>query len=227
VTTRSLTLPAVAIPHRPGLAVAVSRPWWEGQRPASQRPDLSEVDADILAGARSGNRRAQEEFIRCYERRVHAFLGRSLIGRPQVDDLAQEVFLRVLRALPRFEPGSARVSTWIFSIAVRLLADQGRRARRWFIVFDDERASASGDSPEAEAMARQTLTEVERVLCELSPEQRMALALFELHGLSHAEVAGAMGSSVATVKTRLFRARRALRQRLPGALLNEAGKDRR
>jgi len=173
--------------------------------------------------AKAGDRTAQERFIRCYERRVHAFLGRSLLGREPVDDLAQEVFLRVLRALPRFEPGAARVSTWIFAIAVRLLADRSRRRRFWFAPFEEASSPGAGPSPEQGAIDRQTLSAVELALSELSPEQRMALALFELHELSHAEVAEAMGTSVATVKTRLFRARRTLRKRMPEAFLAGLG----
>jgi len=210
---RPLQPEAVALPEPFGLRVAAgpARPWWEGSQVGPVKRLECDVDADTLERARSGDRQAQEAFVRCYERRVHAFLGRSLVGRAHVDDLAQEVFLRVLRALPRFESKGARVSTWIFSIAVRLLADERRGRRRWFLPFDEARASASGRTPEEGAMDREALTELERALLELSTEQRMALALFEIHQLSHEEVAEAMGTSVATVKTRLFRARRALR----------------
>jgi len=149
-----------------------------------------------------------------YERRVHAFLSRSLICRPDVDDLAQDVFLRVLRALPRFETRGARLSTWIFAIAVRLLLDRRRSRWRFLLPFDETRARAREQTPEAGAIDRQTLTAVERLLLELSAEQRMALLLLELHGLSYEEVAEAMGTSVATAKTRVFRARRALREGL-------------
>lgn len=219
---RTLPLPALERPASIALATVAARPWWEGA-PRAQRSEREEIDLETLARAKAGDRSAQEAFVRCYERGVHAFLGRSLLGRGQVDDLAQEVFLRVLRALPRFEPGAARVSTWIFSVAVRLLADQGRRRRWWFAPLDEERSVGTGSSPEEGATLRETLCAVERVLSELSPEQRMALALFELHDLSHLEVAEAMGTSVATVKTRLFRARRTLRKRLPDALLRGLG----
>jgi RNA polymerase sigma-70 factor (ECF subfamily) len=219
VNPRTLTLPAGECPAAALLATSVARPWWESAKPA-RRTELGEVDPETLARAQVGDRTAQERFVRCYERRVHAFLGRSLLGREPVDDLAQEVFLRVLRALPRFEPGAARVSTWIFAIAVRLLADRSRRGRLsrfWFAPFDEATCPGAGPSPEEGAIDREALTAVEVALSELSPEQRMALALFELHELSHAEVAQAMGTSVATVKTRLFRARRTLRKRLPEA----------
>lgn len=206
--------------------MVVTRALGEAAPAPAARADAREIDEETLAAARAGDRRAQEDFVRWYERRVHAFLGRSLLARHQVDDLAQEVFLRVLRALPRFEPGPARVSTWIFSIAVRLLADHGRRQRRWFIWFDEERATGHGHSPEEGAMAREALTDLELGLARLSPEQRMALCLFEIHGLSHAEVAEAMGSSVATVKTRLFRARHALRKHLKAAPSERAGVSR-
>jgi RNA polymerase sigma-70 factor (ECF subfamily) len=200
------------------LASAPERPWWErsGPRP-TQRPDAGDLDETTLARAQSGDRDALEDFVRFYEERVHAFLGRSLIGKSDVDDLAQEVFLRALRALPRFERRDARLSTWIFSIAVRLLLDRRRQRRRWFSLFDEERTPSTGRTPEDSASDRETLTAVERVLAELSAEQRMALALLEIHGLTCEEVARAMGTSVATVKTRVFRARRVLRRVLGSA----------
>lgn len=155
---------------------------------------------------------AQEKFIRLYERRVHAFLGRSLLNHADVDDLSQEVFLRALGALPRFEPDRARLSTWIFQIAVRLMQDRTRRARRW-LPLGEERAAPVQD-PEAHAATREALTEVERILSLVPTEQRMALCLFELHDLSHAEIAEVLGTTVATTKTRIWRARRALEKAL-------------
>lgn len=215
--TALLSVPPCEAGHA-ALASAPERPWWErsGPRPTG-RPEAGDLDETTLARAQSGDREAQEDFVRFYEDRVHAFLGRSLIGKSDVDDLAQEVFLRALRALPRFERREARLSTWIFSIAVRLLVDRRRQRSRWFSLFDEEKTASPGRTPEDGASDRETLTAVERVLAELSDEQRMALALLEIHGLTCEEVASAMGTSVATVKTRVFRARRVLRRVLGSA----------
>lgn len=228
VNTRTVTL-SVA-PSGGGstaLASPSERPWWErsGPRP-SGRAEWGELDDETLARARAGDRAAQEDFVRLYEARVHAFLGRSLVGHFDVDDLAQEVFLRALGALSRFEVREARVSTWIFSIAVRLLLDRRRQRRRWFAFLDEARTPALERTPEDGASAREELTRVEQALLDLSPEQRMALALLELHGQTCEEVAAAMRTSVATVKTRVFRARRLLRRRLQVELSDREGGER-
>lgn len=170
-----------------------------------------DIDAQILDAARLGDAASIERFVRHYERSVFAFLSRSLGRGPHIDDLAQEVFLRVLRALPQFEKREAKVSTWIFQIAVRLIQDQRKKPKRNFVLVNEEICDARPD-PEQSCARRRLLTRIEILVEELPPEQRMALVLFEFHGMSHAEVGQVMNVGVPTVKTRLHRARTFLRQ---------------
>jgi RNA polymerase sigma-70 factor (ECF subfamily) len=121
--------------------------------------------------------------------------------------------LRVLRALPQFEKREAKVSTWIFQIAVRLIQDQKKKPHRNFVSMTDDLGDARLD-PEQSCARRRLLSRIELLVEELPPEQRMALVLIEFHGMSHAEVAQVMNVGPATVKTRLFRARAFLRQAL-------------
>src|SRR5690349_11804191 len=89
-----------------------------------------EIDAITLRDAQRGDPRAIERFIRHYERTIFAFLSRSLGRGPDIEDLAQEVFVRAYRALPRFEQrAEARTSTWLLQIAVRLVMDARKRKR--------------------------------------------------------------------------------------------------
>src|SRR5262249_59549700 len=89
-----------------------------------------ELDAETLLAAQRGDRAALERFVRHYQAPVFAFLSR-LTGRgPHVEDLAQEVFLRAYRALPRFElRADVRISTWLLGIAFRLVQDERKRRR--------------------------------------------------------------------------------------------------
>lgn len=90
-----------------------------------------EVDPAILERARAGEREALEAFIRHYQHMVFAFLGRALGRSSAVDDLSQEVFLRAYRALPRFEKRpDVRTSTWLLTIAARLVLDERRSRAR-------------------------------------------------------------------------------------------------
>src|SRR5512142_453536 len=77
-----------------------------------------EMDVTVLELCRAGQRAALEQFVRCYQRRVFAFLSRALGYGLSIDDLAQDVFIRAYRALPDFDSqGQARLSTWVLTIA--------------------------------------------------------------------------------------------------------------
>jgi RNA polymerase sigma-70 factor (ECF subfamily) len=148
-----------------------------------------------------------------YQARVFAFLARSSAGDPQVEDMAQEVFLRAIRALPDFTPDRAKVSTWLFQIAVRLLQDRRKKPRRHMVPVSDEiRDERLG--PEETYARRRTLERIQAAARQLPEEQRVALVLFEFHNLSHEEIAQATGVAAATVKTRVFRARKFLKEAL-------------
>src|SRR3954469_24036919 len=96
---------------------------------ALARP-IEPFDELMLRRAQRGEERAWRELVARYERPVHALIWRLLAGRARhrVEDLTQETFVRVLRALPKFDPaGSAALSTWILTIATRLTLNELRR----------------------------------------------------------------------------------------------------
>lgn len=179
----------------------------------AQRTEVpsGDIDTRTLDAARGGDPAAIEEFVRYFEAPVFAFLSRSMGRGPHIEDLAQEVFMRVLRALPQFEKREAKVSTWIFQIAVRLIQDQRKRPHRTFVSVHDDIGDDRPD-PEQSYARRRLLSKIEILVEELPPEQRMALVLIEFHGMSHTEVGDVMNVSPATVKTRLHRARLFLRR---------------
>ena len=186
--------------------------------PAPERPD--EVDRATLALCRDGDERAFRAFVVRYERPVFALLSR-LCGRgPEVEDLAQETFLRAFRAFPRFDlDASARPSTWLLTIATRLALDARRKRRP----LADERGDATHDTPERLSSRAELGRAIARAAGELPDEQRAVFVLSELHGLSQAEIARAVGAPESTVKTRLFRAREKLREHL-GDFAKETGR---
>jgi RNA polymerase sigma-70 factor (ECF subfamily) len=176
---------------------------------------LGELDLRTLEACRAGQRAALEAFVRCYQRRVFAFLSRALGQQLSIDDLAQEVFLRAYRSLSDFDPyGPARLSTWLLTIAYRVLVDARRRQRssEWLVTYEYEHSESQ--DPEKQACDRELGDALTRAAAELSPEQRDAFVLAEYHELNLAEIAKVTGTREATVKTRLFRARHQLRMRL-------------
>lgn len=172
-----------------------------------------EIDAAILAKAKAGDREALEAFIRHYQRMVFAFLGRALGRSSDVEDLSQEVFLRAYRALPRFEKRpDVRTSTWLLTIAARLVLDERRSQRR--APSAELHEVADWATPEHERTRRALGLAIAEAASALPDEQRVSFLLAEFHGLSVDEIAAATATPNATVKTRLFRARSHLRESL-------------
>jgi RNA polymerase sigma-70 factor (ECF subfamily) len=141
-------------------------------------------------------------------------LSRMLGTVPEVEDLAQEVFLRAFRALPSFDPdGAARPSTWLLTIATRVALDRFRqRSRERTVVVELETATSA--SPERDLEQAELRRAIAQALDTLPFDQRAAFVLSEFHNLSIAEIARALDTHEGTVKTRLFRARSKLSRAL-------------
>ena len=180
-------------------------------------PDSSEIDAGVLEGCRAGDPRAFRAFVVRYQGMVFAFLSRTLGPGPHVEDLAQEVFLRACRALPRFDGGgSARLSTWLLTIASHLACDARRRRRVPTEPLDADLALLTPSTPETERRRAEIGRAVVRAAGELSDDQRDVFVLAEFHGLDTKEIGEVLSVREGTVKTRLFRARERMRALLRG-----------
>jgi RNA polymerase sigma-70 factor (ECF subfamily) len=181
------------------------------QAPMSTRE--RELDRATLLRCTRGDPLAFRAFVGRYERAVFALLSRILGRGPHVEDLAQETFLRAYKAFPSFDAdGSARASTWLLTIATRLAIDHKRR-------FTPEDVGPALDAapiptPEHESARAQMGRAIEEAARALPDDQRIALVLAEMHGMSVDEIAHATETPAATVKTRLFRAREKMRAAL-------------
>ena len=186
-------------------------------------------DRELVASCRTGDPLAFARLVELHEGMVFNLSAR-LLGDPQeARDVAQEVFLQVYRMLGRFE-GRSSLKTWIYRIAVNQCHNRRRfwhRRRRDREQALDEGLSAgtaagSGRSPYEEACLRERARRVQEVLLQLSFEHRSVLVLRDVEGLTCEEVAVALGVPEGTVKSRLSRAREAMRSRLRG-LVEEGG----
>lgn len=151
---------------------------------------------------------------------MFALLSRIVGRHSDVEDLAQETFLRAIRALPTFEAdGAARLSTWLLTIATRVALDACRkRTREQRSSFAEEPLSAS--TPEHEAQRSQLRGAIAAAIDELPSDQRAAFVLAEFHGFAIEDIAKALQTRKGTVKTRLFRAR----EKLSRALAHHRGR---
>ena len=171
-------------------------------------------DLDQLTLARACKKRDATALAALIDRhgpQVHRLVARMLVGRrDQVDDVVQDVLVKVVGALPRFDPGGpAKLSTWILTIATRTCIDVLRRPRRAEpLDFDPP---ARGDLHRS-AEQRELCRNVARAMCELPPEQRAVLVLRAYHDCDTAEIARMLGIEPGTVKSRLSRARSSLRR---------------
>ena len=179
-----------------------------------------ELDDVTLARARAGEQSAQTAVVERYQRPVFALLWR-MVGpqRALVEDLAQETFLRVLRALPGFDPaGGGRLVTWILTIATRLALDHLRSMNGGANGRDPGEVAGAVPvvlpRPDQDAQRRALAVALVRAVDALAPPFRAAFLLREVQGLSYQEVSQALDIDVGTVKSRLARARAVLQRAL-------------
>lgn len=180
-------------------------------------PARAELDDLTLRRAQQGERTALDQLVERYHPMVHALVWRMACaqGESHVADLVQDALVRVLQALRHFDPaGPARLSTWILTIATRVVLDDRRRGSRRDVKLEPaaciDPATAVADVELGRAIAAAVL--------ELPEAQRIAFLLREYHDLDYAEIAKVLDVDVGTVKSRLSRARAAVRDALARAL---------
>jgi RNA polymerase sigma-70 factor (ECF subfamily) len=155
--------------------------------------------------------------------RLYGYLLRQTRARARAEDLLQQTMLHMHRARARFIPG-AEVMPWAFAIARRLLVDGARRGRRELLADDGEPDAGVSEAPSAHDLvqAQELAIRLERALAKLPQSQRTAFELIRQEGLSVAEAAQVLGTTVPAVKLRAHRAYVALRASL-GDLVLEGG----
>jgi len=186
---------------------------------------ISEEDARILRGLRSGIEGAYEELIERYEQQVFGMVYRLLGNQSDASDVVQEVFLKVFRGVASFREQSS-LRTWIYRIAVH----EAYNHRRWFArhcrmeVSMEEHGSEQsnfldltpdpGRSPFELAVDSEARTMIEQALTKINPVFRTAVVLRDVQNLSYEEIADILQVSLGTVKSRILRGREALRREL-------------
>lgn len=152
---------------------------------------------------------------------------RFLDSRPDAEEAAQEVFVRLYRSPPRLEP-TGKLFTWLYRVTVNLCLDVLRRRKRTppMVSLDEpavpgeegptlaERLSGGGDSPSRRLARSELAAAARRAVAGLPPDLRGALVLSTLEELSHAEIAEILGTTPKAVERRISRARGILKQRL-------------
>jgi RNA polymerase sigma-70 factor (ECF subfamily) len=171
------------------------------------------LDELTVRRAQRGDEQAWRDLVVRHQQPIHALIWRLLAGRARhrVEDLVQETFVRVLRALPEFDlRGPATLSTWMLTIATRLTLNELRRPQLARL----EREPVAVEQADASIERKRLGAAIGAGIAALPDAQRAVLVLREYHELDYAEIATALELDLGTVKSRLARARAALRAHL-------------
>ena len=183
----------------------------------------ADTDKELVRRVQKGDRVAFDLLFLRYQHKIHGLVTRYVNAPEDVEEVVQEAFIKAYRALPRFR-GESAFYTWLYRIAVNTsknhLVSQSRRPRGVEINAEDietsEVAAALQDTEDPEALLRrdQLQAAVDHALADLPEDLRTALTLREFDGLSYEQIAAVMECPVGTVRSRIFRAREAVDERI-------------
>jgi RNA polymerase sigma-70 factor (ECF subfamily) len=183
-----------------------------------------EVDAELVARVQRGDKRAFDLLVLKYQRKIMRLLSRMIRDPGDVEDVAQEAFIKAYRALPGFR-GESAFYTWLYRIAINT-------ARNWQVTSNRRPSTPNSleteegetfsqidnltdiSTPESVLASRQIVATVNTAINALPEDLRTAIVLREIEGMSYEDIAQSMGCPIGTVRSRIFRAREAIAAQL-------------
>jgi RNA polymerase sigma-70 factor (ECF subfamily) len=183
-----------------------------------------EIDQELVERAQRGDKHAFGLLVGKYQRKLGRLLSRMIRDQAEVEDVVQEAFIKAYRALPNFR-GESAFYTWLYRIGINTaknyLVAMGRRPYTVPEIevedaenFEDGGELRTTDTPETELMSKQVAQTVNDTVAALPVELRTAITLREIEGLSYEEIATLMGCPIGTVRSRIFRARETIAEKL-------------
>jgi RNA polymerase sigma-70 factor (ECF subfamily) len=179
-------------------------------------------DEVLVQKSKQGDLDAFNELVLRYESKVYSVAYRFMGNHADASDLAQETFIRLYQALSGFR-GDSSFSTWLYRVTANACRDELRkRQRRCNVSMEEMIASSPANmpvadsdySPEETVQRREVQRQVQDCLNELTDDHRLILVMREIQGLSYEEIAGVLQCSLGTVKSRISRARNALKEKM-------------
>jgi len=183
-----------------------------------------EVDQQLVLRAQQGDKRAFELLVTKYQRKLGRLLSRLVRDPAEVEDVTQEAFIKAYRALPAFR-GDSAFYTWLYRIGINTaknyLMALGRRAPTSTEVeaeeaegFEEGEQLRDINTPESVLLSNEIAETVNSTIEQLPEELRTAIQLREIEGMSYEDIAQVMNCPIGTVRSRIFRAREAIAERL-------------
>ncbi len=177
------------------------------------------TDKQLVARVQKGDSRAFDMLVLKYQHRIFGLISRYVHDADEVQDVAQEAFIKAYRALPKFR-GDSAFYTWLYRIAINTaknyLVSRSRRPPGSDVDVEDAEYYASGgalheiETPESALFGAELKAVVEAAIRELPEDLRTAVTLREFDGLSYEDIADIMDCPIGTVRSRIFRAREAI-----------------
>ncbi|CAM3507190.1 RNA polymerase sigma factor RpoE [Bordetella sputigena] len=191
-----------------------------------------DIDAELVARVQRGDKKAFDLLVLKYQRKIMRLLSRMIRDQAEIEDVAQEAFIKAYRALPQFR-GDSAFYTWLYRIAINTarnwLASNGRRPSAPNALenedgetFNETDNLSDISTPESMVASREIAETVNAAIQGLPEELRTAIVLREIEGMSYEDIAQSMGCPIGTVRSRIFRAREAVAARLRPLLGNDA-----
>ncbi len=179
-----------------------------------------DIDQQLVERVQRGDKAAFDLLVIKYQRKIFRLLSRLIRDPTEIEDVAQEAFIKAYRALPNFR-GESAFYTWLYRIAINTaknyLVSLGRRAPTTTEAdiedaetFDDGDHLRDLNTPDSMLLTKQVAEAVNRAIDQLPEDLRTAIVLRELEGLSYEEIAESMRCPIGTVRSRIFRAREAI-----------------
>ena len=176
--------------------------------------DLEVTDYELVRICLSGKRDTFSELVTRYKRLVYATIYNFMGNSPDVNDLFQEVFLRVYKSLASYNP-HYQFSTWVVKITTNVCLDRLRQTRTEQVPIDDiEEVIDNKLNPEDHYLAGERLGQIRQAVQELPEDYRVPVILFHQQGLSYEALVEITGQPVTIIKNRLYRARLMLKDKL-------------
>lgn len=183
-----------------------------------------ELDRQLVERAQRGDKHAFELLVSKYQRKLLRLLSRFIRDAGEVEDVTQEAFIKAYRALPTFR-GDSAFYTWLYRIGINTakshLVATGRRTPTLTAydaeeaeLFDDGEQLRDINTPESILMSKEIAATVNSAMDCLPEELRAAISLREIEGLSYEEIAAIMNCPIGTVRSRIFRAREVIAEKL-------------
>jgi RNA polymerase sigma-70 factor (ECF subfamily) len=183
-----------------------------------------EIDQQLVERVQRGDQKAFALLVEKYQRKLGRLLARMIRDQAEVEDVVQESFIKAYRALPNFR-GESAFYTWLYRIGINTaknhLVAMGRRPSLSNDIevedaenFEDGDELRTVDTPETELMTKELAQTVKQAIEALPQELKTAISLRELDGLSYEEIAELMQCPIGTVRSRIFRARESVAEKL-------------